>query len=106
MEANHIMLLTTVRDEKEADKITKELVKQKLAACAQIYGPIKSKFMWKQEVQEDEEWMCFIKSREDLFEDVEKKIKSLHSYENPEIISFDISDASEEYEKWMTKILR
>ncbi len=101
MDEKFMMVLTTVGSEKHAEKISKELVNKELAACVQVLGPMKSTYKWKEELQVDKEWMCFIKSRKDIFEELQNKIKSLHPYENPEIISFDISHGSKEYLSWV-----
>ncbi len=106
MDRNYMMVLTTTSSEKEAEKISEELIEQNLGACVQVYGPIKSTYSWKGSIEKSEEWMCFIKTRSDKFDDVEKKIKELHSYETPEIIALPIIEASKEYLRWIDENLR
>jgi periplasmic divalent cation tolerance protein len=98
-EALHI---TTTADKKEvAERIGKSLVEKRLASCAQIMGPIKSIYWWKGKVEEAEEWLCVIKSRGSLYEEVEREIRRLHTYELPEIVAIRIDGALPAYMQWI-----
>lgn len=92
---------TTTDNRDEANKIARLLIEQKLAACVQIAGPIKSTYWWKGEVEQAEEWLLIIKSKEALFERVKKLIKENHSYDVPEILLMPITDGSQDYLKWL-----
>jgi periplasmic divalent cation tolerance protein len=96
-----ILILTTTNSKENAKKIGKELVKTKSAACVNIIEKVTSIYSWKNEIVEDNEFLLIIKTKKDLFKKVEEKIKNLHSYETPEIISFDISKGSKEYLEWI-----
>jgi periplasmic divalent cation tolerance protein len=98
---NYIQITTTTETKEEAQKIAQYLVEQKLAACVQISGPIESTYRWKGKVETAEEWLCLIKTRENLFDKVETAIKKLHSYETPEIIAVPIVKGSKEYLHWI-----
>jgi periplasmic divalent cation tolerance protein len=96
-----IQISTTTETKDQAQKIAKYLVEQKLAACVQISGPIESTYRWKGKLETAVEWLCLIKTREDLFKKVETAVKKLHSYETPEIIATPIVKRSKEYLKWL-----
>jgi periplasmic divalent cation tolerance protein len=96
-----ILILTTTNSRANADKIGKTLVLDKLAACVNIVEKVSSIYEWKGELIEDNEFLLIIKSKKELFSEVEEKIKSLHPYETPEIISFDISAGSRDYLSWI-----
>ena len=96
-----VQIVTTVGVKEEAERIGRRLVDRRLAACAQIAGPIKSIYRWKGKIEEAEEWQCIIKSRRSYYREIEEEIKTLHSYELPEIIAFDINEASAEYADWI-----
>ncbi|MGV8057824.1 MAG: divalent-cation tolerance protein CutA [Smithellaceae bacterium] len=98
-----LLVTTTTESKEEAKIIAQHLVGEKLAACVQILGPITSTYRWKGKVETAEEWMCLIKTREGLYEDVEKAIISLHPYETPEIIAVPISKGSPGYLNWLEK---
>jgi periplasmic divalent cation tolerance protein len=102
---SYIQVFTTTETKEEAEKIAQYLVEQKLAACVQITGPIASTYRWKGKVENAQEWLCVIKTREDLYDKVEKSIKKLHSYETPEIIAVPILKGSSEYLSWLDDVL-
>ncbi len=98
---SYIEIKTTTETKEEAKNIAQHLVGEKLAACVQILGPITSTYRWKGKVEVAEEWLCLIKTRENLYQDVEKAIKEKHSYETPEIIAVPIVEGSGEYLAWI-----
>ncbi len=95
-----ILVLANCKDGKEAKAIAKRLLKRKLIACANIY-PVKSIYFWKGELKEEGEITLLMKSVDSLYKDIEREIKLLHSYENPEILSWEISNGSKEYTDWV-----
>jgi len=103
--AEYIQIITTTEKRAEAEIIAALLVESGLAACVQIVGPITSTYSWKGRVETAEEWQCLIKTRADLFGEVERSIKSAHSYETPEIIALPIKAGSREYLDWMEEEL-
>ena len=88
-----IQITTTVADPADAERIAASLVAQKLAACVQVSGPIESTYWWKGQMETSQEWVCSIKTREELFTEVAQAIRSLHSYGEPEIIAVPITAA-------------
>ena len=98
---SYIQLSTTTETKEQAQTIAQHLVDTKLAACVQITGPTTSIYRWKGKVENAQEWLCLIKTRDDLFKKVEAAIKKLHPYETPEIIAMPIVKGSKEYMKWI-----
>ena len=105
MEA-YIQVVTTTEKRQDAEKIAKALVERRLAACAQIVGPIVSTYWWKDNIETAEEWQCLIKSKKSFYSEVEKAIKMLHPYETPEIIALPIVSGSDDYLKWLNDQLK
>ena len=103
---SYIQVTTTTETKEQAEKIAQYLVETRLAACAQITGPITSIYHWKGKVESTQEWLCLIKTSEELFEKVETAIKKLHSYETPEIIAVPIVKGTKEYLSWLDDELR
>ena len=99
----YVIIYSTASDEEEAYKIGKQLVEEKLAACANILPKIKSCYHWKGKIEEDSEAVLIAKTLENLAEKVIKRIKDLHSYEIPAILIFQIKGGNEEYLKWITE---
>lgn len=97
------LVLCTVNTRDLANNIAKSLVSEQLAACVNISENITSVYTWDNEVVEDNEILLIIKSKKNLFTKVEAKIKQLHIYDVPEIISIDIQDGSNDYLKWLNQ---
>ena len=102
---SYIQVTTTTETKEQAQKIAQHLVTEKLAACVQILGPINSIYRWKGKVENTQEWLCLIKTQDDLYDKVEAAIKSLHPYETPEIIAVPIVKGSKEYLNWIDENL-
>lgn len=96
-----IQVQTTTANKQEALKIADRLVKDKLAACAQVVGPIASTYRWQGKVETAEEWLVLVKTRTELYAHVETTIRKMNSYENPEIIAVPIERAVPEYLSWL-----
>ncbi len=94
-------LYVTVRDKAEAVSLSRELIKEKLIACANISGDILSIYPWEGKICEDSERAVFMKTRKDLVEKVTNRIKQLHSYDTPCIVQWDITGGSEAYLTWV-----
>jgi len=101
-----IVVLVTVGSAAEGERIAEALVGEQLAACVNIIGPIRSIYTWKGELQRDEERLLVIKTRAALFDDVERRVRALHSYETPEVIALPIGAGSQPYLEWLGKVVR
>ena len=97
---NPIVVQTTCSSKQEAKIIAKALVETKLAACVQMYE-IESFYNWDDKFCNDFETLLNIKTIKENFEKIKSKILELHSYDLPEIIQLDITNASEEYLKFI-----
>ena len=87
--------------EEEAKKLSTALVNEKLAACVNMISGMRSVYRWKGEVCEAEEWLLIIKSQKAVLDRVIHRIRTLHSYEVPEIIALPIMGGSEDYLNWL-----
>jgi len=106
MKEEYIQVFTTTEKKEDAEKIAKALVEKRLAGCIQVVGPIISTYWWKDNVETAEEWLCIIKSKKDIFNELEKSIKEIHPYEVPEIIAMPVVAGSDDYLQWLSKELR
>ena len=100
---DYIEVHTTIDSIEGAQKIADALVSQRLAACVQISGPIKSTYWWEGKMEITEEWVCTAKTRHDLYAMVEETIKTAHSYDVPEILAVKIEDGNPAYLAWMAQ---
>jgi periplasmic divalent cation tolerance protein len=99
--AEYIQVTMTVEKREDAERIGREAVENRLAACVQIVGPISSIYWWKGKVEESGEWLCLLKTRKDLFEPLTQKLRSLHPYEVPEIVAVPIIAGNPDYLRWI-----
>jgi periplasmic divalent cation tolerance protein len=96
-----IQIVTMTSDLADAERIAAALLANRLAACVQLNGPVKSIYRWNDQIETSNEWCCTIKTLRDLFPQVESKIRELHSYGEPEIIATAIVAASQGYLNWI-----
>lgn len=106
MASDAIVVTTTVSDRADAERIAAALVARQLAACVQITGPVDSTYRWKGHTETAQEWMCLIKTVRNLYEDVERAIRELHSYEQPEIVALPVVAGSSGYLAWLADSVR
>lgn len=85
----------------EADRLTGSAVEGRLAACAQVIGPAGSTFRWEGRVQHAEEWLCILKTTRARYPDLERHLRGMHSYRNPEIIAIALAAGSDDYLAWL-----
>ena len=102
----HIIVMVTTARKEEAETIAQRLLEAKLIACANIIGPVHSRFLWSGKIDRAEEYLVLMKSRKDLFGVLLESVKALHSYEVPEILAVPIVDGSKAYLDWMADCLR
>ncbi len=101
----YVVVLVTVSSKDEGLKIARELVQRRLVACVNIIDGVHSVFFWEGKVDEAKEALLVIKTRLDKLNDVIACVKSLHSYQVPEIIALPIVYGLESYLKWIDETL-
>ena len=106
MSSPFIVIITTTSNKEDANKIAQTLLAKKLAGCVQVIGPISSHYYWKDELCQDEEWLCLIKSIQQHYQTLEKTIQEIHPYEVPEIISLPIQEGNQGYLSWLNQQLK
>ena len=100
------VVVTTTDNEAEAQKLASAAVDQRLAACVQIVGPIRSVYRWQGKIEEATEYRCEMKTETEKFERLKTMIQQMHSYDVPEIIAIPVSAISPEYQHWLDAELR
>ena len=96
-----VQITSAAETAEQAQSIADHLVAHRLAACVQVVGPITSTYRWDGAIERSQEFMCVIKSRLDLSYEVVAAIRSLHTYENPEVVVTPIVAGSAEYLQWI-----
>ena len=101
-----LLALSTFPDVETAQRIARQLVTGNFAACANIIPAIESIYRWKEKIETSAETLVFFKVSEDRQSSFQKKLRSLHPYEVPEIIFFPISGGLPEYLRWVVDSCR
>lgn len=104
-ENTYVIIFMTASNIDEANKIAEKLVSENLAACVNIIHNIKSVYIWEDKLCKDNEILCIIKSTKDMYKNIEKRIKELHSYDVPEVICTKIEDGNDDYLKWINRLV-
>jgi len=102
MNTQYIIILVTAKDKKEAEKIARGLLESKLIACANIVEGIQSLFWWRGKIDSSKEVLLILKTKKSFFKKISIKVKSLHSYQTPEIIALPIINGSKDYLAWIS----
>ena len=97
----NIVVLITAPKEEDAVVIARALVEQKLAACVNIVGNIRSIYSWQGKIEDASEVLMIAKTQQIHFDALSKKVKELHSYDVPEIIALPILKGSVDYLEWI-----
>ena len=96
-----ILVMITAGSDEEAVTIAKALLEERLIACANLVGRIRSLYHWKGDLCDDTETLLFCKSRRALFPQLSERVKSLHSYEVPEIVGLPLVEGWPAYLDWV-----
>ena len=96
-------VFVTLGKAQDASVMGRKLVEEKLVACVNIIPRIRSIYWWKGEVCDDEEVLMIMKTRSSLIPSLKDRIRELHSYEVPEIISFKIDQGLQDYLDWVVE---
>ncbi len=96
-------MLITTSNRREAGRIAEAVVEQKVAACASLVPSVTSIFRWKGQVQKSREALLIVKTSARRYPALAKLVRSMHSYEVPEIIALNIDRGLHPYLEWVRK---
>ncbi len=99
--ANALEVHITAPDRERAALIARALVDERLAACVNIVGGVRSIYRWEGQVEEEDEVLCLVKTRPELLEAVCARVTALHPHDVPEILAFEVADGSAAYLDWL-----
>ncbi len=99
--SDHAACLITTPSKEMAEKIAAALVDQRLAACCAIIPGITSIYTWEGKTEKAEETQMIVKTRSELFPQLMAVVKSLHSYQVPEVIMLPITAGLPAYLDWI-----
>lgn len=97
----HIVIFITASGKKEARRIASAIIEKKCAACVNILDGVESVFRWQGRIDSGKEALLIVKSRRENLGKIIKLVKSLHSYEVPEIIALPLAGGYKPYLRWI-----
>jgi len=99
--SHYRQVTTTLPDRDAAHRLGGRLVEERLAACAQVVGPVSSTYRWQGEVETASEWYCHLKTTAARVPALISRVRELHPYETPEIIAVAVAEGDARYLKWI-----
>ena len=106
MESEPIVVFMTASTREEAARLADMLVGARLAACVQILSEMESVYRWEGKIERQSETMILAKSTRDKFEEIERQVCAIHTYETPEIVAVPMSAVSGPYLDWLIQSLK
>ncbi len=96
-----LTVLTTVDSAEAAAELARSAVEARLAACAQVSGPVTSVYRWKGKVETAREWQVLLKTTSAAYPALEARLTAEHPYDTPEIIATPVVRGSADYLAWV-----
>ncbi len=96
-----IAVFMTAANGEEATRLAGMLVGAHLAACVQILPEMESVYRWNGKIERQAEVLLIAKTTRSRFEEFEREVRALHSYETPEIVALPITAGSAPYLEWL-----
>jgi periplasmic divalent cation tolerance protein len=96
-----IVVFMTAANGEEATRLADMLVGAHLAACVQILPEMESVYRWQGRIERQSEVLLLAKTTREKFEELEREVRALHSYDTPEIIAVPVTAGSGPYIEWL-----
>lgn len=103
--SSYLQVATTVETRVQAESVARHVLEERLAGCVQIMK-CQSMYRWQGKIEHGDEYLCIMKTREDLFTLLQDAISSIHPYEVPEILATPVPLGSPRYLSWLDEELR
>jgi periplasmic divalent cation tolerance protein len=100
-EHRYCQVVTTTDSREDAEALARGAVEARLAACAQIAGPVTSVFWWEGKVDTAQEWQVWFKTTAAAYARLEEHLRAAHSYDVPEILCLPVTAGNQAYLAWM-----
>lgn len=99
--AGHYQVSVAAPSAEEAGSLALMAVERRLAACAQVCGPVRSTYWWEGSVRTAEEWLCVLKTAAELVGQLTDAVLAAHSYDVPEVVATPIEGGNTAYLAWV-----
>ncbi|MCF6187037.1 MAG: divalent-cation tolerance protein CutA [Desulfobulbaceae bacterium] len=102
---SYLQVATTVESRALAEEVAHHVLDRRLAGCVQIVQ-CASMYHWQGKIEQSDEFLCIMKTRQDLFDELQAEITAIHPYEVPEILATPVAAGNPEYLDWLNGELR
>ena len=99
--ASEVRVILVTAPEKDAVRLAKALLKERLIACANLIKGVRSLYRWKGKMQDDAETLLLLKAPRRNAAKLLKRLKELHSYEVPEFLALQVIESNADYGAWV-----
>jgi periplasmic divalent cation tolerance protein len=96
-----IMVFMTAANREEAVRLAEMMVADRLAACVQILPEMESIYRWQGKIERQQEVLVIAKTAASKFEELEREVRAIHSYDTPEIVALPLTAGSSPYLEWL-----
>jgi len=103
---SYVIAYITTKNIAEARKIGEIIVRERLAACANIIPAMESVYWWKGKIEKDKEALLLLKTKKPLVGKLIKRVKELHSYDIPCVDIIPMTGGNPDYFKWIEEVTR
>jgi len=100
-DSESIAVFMTAPTSEEARRLAELLIEKRLAGCVQLIPRMESVFRWQGKIEHANEVLLIAKTLNSKFAELEKEVRSAHSYDTPEIVAFPLSAVSNPYLDWL-----
>ena len=98
---NYVLVYITAADRREARRLGAALLSERLVACTNLVGPIESHYWWQGKLETAHEWLLLAKTRASLAQQVIARVKALHSYQTPCIVTLPLTGGNPDFLAWI-----
>jgi periplasmic divalent cation tolerance protein len=98
-----VSVYTVFASAEEAERIGRAVIEERLAACINILGPIRSIYRWEGAVEEADEHLLILKARGADVPALEGRVRTLHTYAVPEVLALPVRAGSAPYLAWLAE---
>ncbi|MBW2229334.1 MAG: divalent-cation tolerance protein CutA [Deltaproteobacteria bacterium] len=88
----------------EAETLAERLLEERLIGCANLIPGVRSLYRWQGELQRDEEVVMWMETTEGLAEAAARRLRELHSYDVPKIVTLDPAACDPAYQEWLDEV--
>ena len=106
MRDSFLLVLTTLPNHAQAEKLSRQILKERLAACVSSVKGVESFFWWQGKIDRAKEILLLVKTRASRFNRLRVFIEKHHPYSVPEILAVPIRKGNASYLKWLKASVR